>query len=83
MLIKAVKNNKSTKKNILSVEYDKNKFELRANSIFVKPKSSPKSKSQIQVPNLKSKVKRKGTGTWADTIILQATHPNPRLDPID
>ena len=33
--------------------------------------------SQIQVPNpgLKSKVQRKGTGTGADTIILQATHP--------
>ena len=45
--------------------------------IIVKPKSSPrsksKSKSQIQVQNPKSKVHRKGTGTGADTIILQAT----------
>ena len=31
--------------------------------------------SQIQVPNPKSKVQRKGTGTRADTIILQATTP--------
>ena len=30
---------------------------------IVKPKSSPKSKSQIQVPNPKFKVQRKGTGT--------------------
>ena len=43
---------------------------------IVKPKSSPKSKSQIQVPNPKSKVQRKGTGT-ADNIILQATHHPP------
>ena len=41
--------------------------------IFVKPKYSPKSKSQIQVPISKFKVQRKGTGTGADTIILQAT----------
>ena len=34
-----------------------------------------KSKSKIQVQNPKSKVQRKGTGTGADTIILQATHP--------
>ena len=40
---------------------------------IVKPKSSLKSKSQIQVPNPKSKVQRRGTGTGADTIILQAT----------
>ena len=44
---------------------------------IVKPKSSPKSMSeiqaQIQVPNPESKVQRKGTGTGADTIILQAT----------
>ena len=35
--------------------------------------------SDIQVPNPKSKVQRKGTGTRADTIILQATttHPPP------
>ena len=50
---------------------------------IIKPKSSPKSKSQIQVKsrskiqvqNPKTKVLRKGTGTGADTIILQATHP--------
>ena len=40
-------------------------FELSSSSL------SPQ--FQIQVPNLKSKVKRKGTGTGADTIILQAT----------
>ena len=41
------------------------------------PNPSPKSKSQIQVPNTrpKFKVQRKGTGTGAETIILQATHP--------
>ena len=39
------------------------------------PNPGPKSKSQIQVPIPKSKVQRKGTGTGADTIILQATHP--------
>ena len=50
-------------------------------SIIVKPKSSPKSKSQIQVPNPKSKVHRKGTGTGADNIILQATHPPPHPTP--
>ena len=44
---------------------------------IVKPKSSPKSRSQIQVPNLKSKVQRKGTGTGADNIVLQATHHPP------
>ena len=42
--------------------------------IIVKPKSSPKSKSQIQVPNSspnpKSKVQRKGNGTGADNRIL-------------
>ena len=42
---------------------------------IVMPKSSPKSKSQIRVPNPKSKVQRKGPGTGADTIILQATTP--------
>ena len=31
--------------------------------------------SQIQVPNPKSKVQRKGNGTGADNIILQATTP--------
>ena len=46
-------------------------------TIIVKPKSSPKAKSQIQVPNSKSKVQRKGTGTEADNIILQATHLPP------
>ena len=40
-----------------------------------KPKSSPKTKSKIQVQNPKSKVQRKGNGTGADTIILQATTP--------
>ena len=44
---------------------------------------SPTSKSQIQVPNSspqsKSKVQRKGTGTGADTIILQATLSTPSL----
>ena len=64
---------------------------LSLNSWYiVKPKSSPKSKSQcqvpnpgpefksqIQVPNPKSKVQRKGTGTGADNIILQATTPPP------
>ena len=39
--------------------------------IIGKPKSSSKSKSQI--PYHISKVQRKGTGTGADTIILQAT----------
>ena len=33
--------------------------------------------SQIQVPNPKSKVQRKGSGTRAETIILQATHHPP------
>ena len=37
---------------------------------IVKPKSSPKSRSQIQNP--KSKVQRKRNGTGADNIILQA-----------
>ena len=43
------------------------------------PNPSPKSRSQIQVPNLspKSKVQRKGPGTGADTLILQATTPPP------
>ena len=35
---------------------------------------SPCPKSQIKVQCLKSKVQRKGTGTGADTLILQATH---------
>ena len=42
-------------------------------------KSSPKSKSQIQVPNPKSKVQRKGNGTGADNIILQATTTTPNF----
>ena len=37
----------------------------------------PKSKSQIQVPNLKTKVQRKRTGTWADNRIQQATTTPP------
>ena len=45
------------------------------NTSIVKPKSSPKSKSQIKVPNPKSKIQRKGSGIGADTIILQATTP--------
>ena len=43
---------------------------------IVKPKSSPKNKSEIHVPNPKSKVQRKGTGTGADNIIIEA---NPSL----
>ena len=39
------------------------------------PNPSLKSRSQIQVPNSKSKVQRKGNGTGADIIILQAIHP--------
>ena len=53
-------------------------FKVNENYTFiVKPKSILKSKSQIQFqnPGPKSKVQRKGTGTGADTIILQATHP--------
>ena len=38
---------------------------------FQVPIPSPKSKSK----SLKSKVQRKGNGTGADNIILQATHP--------
>ena len=46
--------------------------------LIVKPKSSPKSNSQIQLQNPKSKVKRIGTGTGADTkILMEATHPPP------
>ena len=32
----------------------------------------PNSKSKIQVQSLDSKVQRKGTGTWADNMILKA-----------
>ena len=44
-----------------------------------KPKSSPKTKSKIQVQNPKSKVQRKWTGTGADTIfkLKQATTTPP------
>ena len=42
-----------------------------------------KPKSQTQVPNPKSKVQRKRTGTGADTIILQETNPpHPTTPPI-
>ena len=41
------------------------------------PNPSPNSRSQIQFPDPKSKVLKKGTGTGADTIILQATHNHP------
>ena len=52
--------------------------------ILSSPSPSPSPKSQFQVPipspkskskSLKSKVQRKGNGTGADTIILQATTP--------
>ena len=49
---------------------------------IVKPKFSPKSRSQIQVPNPNSKIQRKGTETGADTIILQTTQPTPPHPPI-
>ena len=52
---------------------------------IVKPKSkslvpnpSPKSMSRTHVPNAKSKVQRKGTGTGADIKILWATRDKTR-----
>ena len=57
-----------------------NWIQFQAQQMFIgKPKSSPKSKSQIQ----KERGKRKGTGTGADTIILQETNPpHPTTPPI-
>ena len=65
----------------VSISWAKN-CQAQVQSQIEVPKSSPKSRAQIQVQNPKYKVQRKGTGTGADTIILQATttttHPaNP------
>ena len=50
---------------------------MEGRDMWVASNPGPKFRSQIQVPNPISKVQRKGNGTGADNIILQATITHP------
>ena len=63
--------------NVVFYIYCKNHTTLTIERVFLDSAQklsspSPSPKTQIQVPNLKSKVQRKWNGTGADTKILQA-----------